>query len=347
MEREKEVILVTGCAGRIGFKTMERFCKSYRVVGFDVIPPKPLPNCTFIHVDIASDESVKDGLRQVKERYGERITSVIHLAAYYSFTGGGWENYEKITVRGTERLLLGLKDFQLDQFIFSSTMLVHAPCEVGERISEKSLVEPKWDYPLSKVKTEEMIHKLRGNTSTVILRIAGVYDDLCHSIPISNQIQRIYEKQLEARVFPGDITHGASYIHMDDLIDALSKAVEKRQELAPEEVFLIGEPETLSMDDLQRLISRLLFGKEIKTWRIPKIVAKVGAWVQDHLPFFKKSFIKPWMIDLADDNYTLDISHAEKVLQWEPRYRLRTVLPKMIEDLKRDPKAWYRENKLS
>ena len=347
MEREKEIILVTGCAGRIGYKTMERFCKNFRVIGFDVIAPKPLPSCEYIHVDIASDPSVEDGMKKVKEKYGARIASVIHLAAYYNFSGGGWENYENITVKGTERLLLNLKEFQVDQFIFSSTMLVHAPCEVGEKINENSPIEPKWDYPLSKVKTEAIIHKLRGNTSSVILRIAGVYDDLCHSIPISNQIQRIYEKQLEARVFPGDLTHGASFIHMDDLIDVLWKAVEKRQELPSEEVFLVGEPETLSIDDLQRLISRLLFGREMKTWRIPKIVAKVGSWVQNHLPFFKETFIKPWMIDLADDNYVLDISHAEKVLQWEPRYRLRAVLAKMIEDLRRDPQAWYKENKLT
>jgi hypothetical protein len=36
-----------------------------------------------------------------------------------------------VTVRGTERLVRELRNFQIDQFVFSSSMLVHAPCEIG------------------------------------------------------------------------------------------------------------------------------------------------------------------------------------------------------------------------
>ncbi len=221
MSSDKEVILITGCSGRIGFKLAERFSGRYQVVGFDVILAGNLPSVEFVVVDMASDESMKDGLNYVKNTYGSRLASVIHLAAYYSFSEQHSPNYERITVKGTERLLNGLKEFQVEQFIFSSTMLVHKPCRVGEKITEDSPVDPKWDYPLSKVHTEDAIHRLRGNISSVILRIAGVYDDHCHSIPLSNQMQRIYENQLEAHVFAGDVTHGSSFVHMDDLIDAI------------------------------------------------------------------------------------------------------------------------------
>ncbi|NBR25665.1 MAG: NAD(P)-dependent oxidoreductase, partial [Micrococcales bacterium] len=93
--------------------------------------------------------------------------------------------YNKITVEGTRHLLRGLQNFEVEQFIFSSTMLVHEPCQVGEKIREDSKVNPKWAYPLSKVLTEKVIHEERGNIPTVILRISGVYDDDCHSIPIA------------------------------------------------------------------------------------------------------------------------------------------------------------------
>jgi len=39
----------------------------------------------------------------------------------------------------------------------------------------------------------------------VLLRVAGVYDDYCHSLPLSHQIQRIYERALTSHVFPGHI----------------------------------------------------------------------------------------------------------------------------------------------
>lgn len=345
-DKKKEVILITGCSGRIGFKLAERFSQQYQVVGFDVLLAGHLPSVEFVVVDMASAESMKQGLDYVKKNYGNKIDSVVHLAAYYSFSEQHSSNYDRITVKGTERLLTGLQEFQVEQFIFSSTMLVHKPCKVGEKITEDSPIEAKWDYPLSKVRTEEAIHRLRGNIPSVVLRIAGVYDDHCHSIPLSNQMQRIYENQLEAHVFAGDVTHGSSFVHMDDLIDALELCVEKRRELPSETVLLVGESETMSYDQIQRLMARLVHGKEWKTWSVPKGIAKIGAWCQQHLPFMKRSFIQPWMIDLADDHYELDISRAQRMLGWNPKHRLEETIPRWVKELKEDPILWYDENKL-
>lgn len=343
----QNVILVTGCSGRIGTRVLERFSQQYAMVGFDIVAPKvKYPNTEFVHMDLTSDESVQKGFDHVKEKYGNRIVSVIHLAAYYSFSGGHPELYDKITVQGTGRILHALKNFECEQFMFSSTQLVYAPCDVGQSINEDSPVVPKWDYPKSKVKTEALIHKERGNIPTVILRIAGCYDDECHSIPISNQIQRIYEDQFASKVYPGDITHGAPFLHLDDLTDSIWKAVELRGQLPPEVMLIIGEGKTLSYDQLQRQISRLITGKEFETIRIPKWFAKSGAWVQGHTPFMDPPFIKPWMVDLADDNYTLDVSKAQQVLGWTPAHFIGDVLPKMIQDLKADPIHWYAINDL-
>jgi nucleoside-diphosphate-sugar epimerase len=305
---DKEIIIVTGSSGRLGANVVKRLGKEYRIVGFELL--KALyasANEELVPVDLSSDESVHQAFAHIRQFYGNKIAAVIHLAAYYSFDKQHSDQYELVTVKGTERLLKAMKDFEVGQFIFSSTMLVHAPCEPGQPINEESPIVPKWDYPLSKVHTEKIIHELRGNIPTVILRIAGVYDDRCHSIPISHQIQRIYEKQLESRLFSGNIHHGAAFLHMDDLVDAIEMAVRRRKELPPDLTLLIGESKTMSYDDLQRRISRLLFNKEFTTFRVPKLIAKVGSWVQCHLPFISPPFIKPWMIDLADDHYELDV----------------------------------------
>ena len=346
MADQKEVVLITGCSGRIGFRAAERFVEKYQVVGFDVLLVGKFPGVELISVDMSSDESVKEGMEYVLKKYGKKLAAVIHLAAYYNFTGGGWGHYQRITVEGTRRLLKGLEAFECDQFIFSSTMLVHAPCKVGEKINEESLVDPKWQYRKSKVLTEDLILKNRRNMSAVILRIAGVYDNRCHSIPLSNQIQRIYENQLEGHVFAGDLSHGASFMHMDDLIDAIWLTVEQRNSLPKELVLVLGEEETLSYDKLQREFSRLIYGKEWKTWSLPKPLAKIGATLKQYIPFIHKTFIKPWMIELADDHYELDCSKAKKMLGWNPKRKVKEMLPLWIEELKEEPLAWYDENKL-
>jgi nucleoside-diphosphate-sugar epimerase len=225
MSAQKDVVIVTGSSGLIGSAVTKRFVEHFDTVGFDQQGPGDSSSVSeYIYVDVTSDESVEHGLRDVRERHGASLSSVIHLAAFYDFSGELSPKYEEITVRGTERLLKGLKSFQVEQFVFSSTMLVY-----------------------------------------------------------------------------------------------------------------LGEPETLSYDELQREFGRLIHGEEWTTRQIPKAVAKTGAWLEDELPGVSEPFIKPWMIDLADDHYALDISRAMRLLNWVPHRSLRGTLPRMVEALKADP----------
>ena len=351
-ELEDGILLVTGSNGSIGQATMKKFAGRFEhVVGFDrEAPTPPPPGCVALPVDLTSEESVMDGLRTVQKHHGERIASVIHLAAYYDFLGKPSTKYEEITVRGTERLLRGLRTlkFAVEQFVFSSTMLVHGPVEPGELINEDSALEPTWAYPESKVRTEAVIRAQRGSIPAVLLRISGVYDDLCHSIPLAHQIQRIAERQFARRVYSGSTAHGQSFLHMDDLVDAIERVVARRATLPPELALLLGEAEVLSYDEIQHTIARLIHGVDLETLEIPAALAplaKAGAWVMEKLPG-ADPFLRPWMIDRANDHYALDLTRARTLLGWEPARSLRATLPKMLAALKASPLAWYRENDL-
>lgn len=346
MDGQRATIVVTGSNGLIGSAVSARLAQRFAVAGFvHETPPFPPRSVERIdHVDLTSDGAVEQVLDRVRELNGSRIASVIHLAAYYSFSGEPSHLYEDLTVKGTERLLKGLQSFEVEQFVFSSTMLVHKPTEPGHPITEDWPLEPKWAYPQSKVETEKLIHAERGDIPAVILRIAGVYDDDTHSIPIAHQMQRIYERQLMAHVFPGDISHGQSFVHLDDLVDLYERVVERRKQLPPELTLLVGEPETLSYDELQRSFARLLLGEEFETHEIPKEAAKVGAWLENEIPAGEEPFIKPWMIDIADDHYELDISRAKSYLGWQPKRSLKETLPIMASALRQNPLKWYQDN---
>ncbi|MEO8574335.1 MAG: NAD(P)-dependent oxidoreductase [Pyrinomonadaceae bacterium] len=352
MKTEKGIVIVTGSSGRIGDAVVRRFVNSFsEVVGFDrKAPGPPPPGCAAVPVDIASDESVRQGLRIIREHHGAHVVSVIHLAAYYDFFGEPSEKYDEITVQGTKRLLRGLRElkFDVEQFVFSSTMLVHRPAEPGQFINEDWPIEPTWAYPESKVRTEKVIHEERDGTPAVLLRIAGVYDDLCHSIPLAHQIQRIQEREFTSSIYSGSTSHGQSFVHMDDLVDAIELTIERRADLPSEVPVLIGEPEPLSYDELQHTFARLLHGEDWETLEVPgplAPLAKAGAWVMEKLPG-ADPFIRPWMIDRANDHYALDITRAKTLLGWEPKRTLRETIPKMIDALKADPVKFYRENDL-
>ena len=74
---DKEVIIITGCSGRIGFKLAERFAQKYQVIGFDIFLAGHLPGVEFINVDVSSDESVAEGMDYVRKKYGNKIISAI------------------------------------------------------------------------------------------------------------------------------------------------------------------------------------------------------------------------------------------------------------------------------
>lgn len=343
---EKDVIIITGSSGRIGTSVAHRFQDRYQIVGFDFVPSDHTPpSMEYVNVDLSRDDSVRDGLKHVLEKYGNRVASVVHLAAYYNFTGEPTTKYEEITVQGTGRMLRGMKEFfDCQQFIFSSTMLIYKPCEPGQVITEESPITALWDYPKSKVETEALMRNEHGTIPIVMLEIAGVYDDYCNSIPLSNQIQRIYEKQLAGKVYPGDISRGTSFLHMDDLVECIELCVEKRAQLPNEFVALVGEPETMSYDQIQKEIGKLLFHEDWKTYSMPKSIAKIGVWFQN---LAGQSYIKPWMVDIADINYVLDISRARNVLGWNPKHKLHDTIPLMIDALKADPVKWYKVHKLT
>ena len=343
----RPVVVITGSSGLIGSRLADALRDDYRVVGLDVKPPEGADDSNWIRCDLTDDSQTSESLAALRQQFGSQIASVVHLAAYYDFSGEPSPLYRKLTVEGTQRLLQGLQDFEVEQFIFSSTLLVMKSVEEGDTLTVDSPIDAEWDYPQSKLATEKIIREQRGNIPALVLRIAGVYDEDGHSVPIGQQISRIHEEQFESHFFPGDKSHGQSFVHLDDLLACFRAAIERRGQLPPYEVLLIGEEDVMSYEELQDKLGELIHGRQWPTLRIPKPVAKAGAWVQDKLAGDDDApFIKPWMIDLADQHYPIDVRRARQLLGWQPRHTLRETLPEIIRRLHDHPQAWYEENGL-
>lgn len=344
-QKTKGLVLITGQSGLIGKRLSDFVDKDYKVIGMDPAPDLfPNKRIEKIDFDLTKPKSIHAALDRIEYAYGNKISSLVHLAAYYDFEGKESPMYDEITVKGTKNLLEAIKDrFEVEQFIFSSTNLVYKPSQPGKKIDEEGTLDPNWPYPESKVKTEKVIKDQHDNIPVVIARIAGAYDEWGHSIPISHQVERIYEKKITGHLYSGDTEKGNVFIHLDDLLNALKKMIDKRKELSNYEVFNIAEEKTFSYGSIQNKIGEELHGEEWTTIEVPKLMAKAGATVQNAVG---DPFIKPWMIDRADDHYELDISKAKSKLGWQPEHNLLETLEVMLKNLKKDPEKWYKENDL-
>ena len=175
--RSLPIVLITGSSGFLGQAITNGLRDRYRVIGFDLPNARQTAKGTeTVPVDLTSDDSVSKAVEEVRQRGIGRIASVIHLAAYYDTTGQDNPKYDAVTVQGTRRLLSALKTVETEQFVFSSTLLVHAPSsQTGVRIDEESPLDPPWAYPKSKAETEALIVRERGSINTVILRLADAF----------------------------------------------------------------------------------------------------------------------------------------------------------------------------
>lgn len=360
----KPIVLITGASGNLGRSVAGALAGSYQIVGLDrearEVEAASGPDSgtdgdgfPVIAVDLSADDSVVSALQVFRAAYGSHIASVVHLAAYFDFTGEDNPLYQSVNVEGTRRLLRALQDFEVAQFLYPSTMLVHAPCKPGESINEAQPIAPAWAYPKSKAAAEAVVRAACGHIPSVILRLAGVYDAYTMVPTLAQQMARIYERDLQSHLYSGSTLVGQSALHRDDMLDALKRTVDRRALLPTGTEILIGEAEAVGYGVLQDTLGQLMHGAHAwPTLQVPKPLAVAGAWVQgqleplvpDAIDGGKPPFIRPFMVAMADDHYALDIRRARQLLDWEPRHRLANELPQMVSHLKADPAAWYTAN---
>lgn len=361
----KPVVLITGAGGNLGRLLTQALDAAYTVVGLDrprgdeamqSLSDVEIRQTQQLKMDVTSPASVALALQRLRAVFGSKIAAVIHLAAYYDFTGEESLLYKKVNEEGTRHFLTGLREFDVDRFIYASTMLVHKPVSPGEVVTENTPIEPGWAYPKSKAATENVIRAQRGAIPVAILRLAGVYGDDFAVPTLAHQIARIYEQDVKSVVYSGDKAAGQAFLHQDDLVRLFTQTVAKRNELP--EVFeaLAGEEQAASYETLQHRLGELIHGSE--RWHtvvLPKFLAKASAWLEeksepmipDDLDRGEKPFIRAFMIDMASDHYALNVSRAQRALGWYPEKRLLDGLPVLVANLKNDPLAWYKKNHIA
>lgn len=350
----KPLVVITGAAGKIGTALVKALETKYRVVGIDL--SKKGAACEVIETDLTSRDAVTLAVKKLVERHGAKIASVIHLAAYFDFTGEESPAYEAVNVEGTRNLVEALRQCEVEQIIYSGTMLVHRPGAPGVPITEKAEIDPKWAYPKSKARAEQVIREERGDINCVFLHLAGLYSETTGVPTLVEQIRRIYERDLKAHAYSGDPATGQSFLHQEDMLDAFQRAVNRRDDLPEETTILVGEPDAVGYGELQETLARLIHGSDDwTTLSVPKPIAAAGAWLEtkseplvpDALDYGEKPFIRPFMVEMASDHYELDVSRARNLLGWRPQHDIRDTLPGMIDALKSDPLGWYEANGLT
>ncbi len=314
-------VLVTGGAGFIGSKVSDRLLeRGDRVICLDSFDHFYDPEIKRRNIDAAGrhtgfvlvEGDIRDSnlLKSMAEEH--KIDAVIHSAARAGVRPSIQDPqlYEDVNIKGTMNLLEMARSIQPENFVFLSSSSVYG---INKKIpfSENDPVDhPISPYAATK-KACELIchtyHHLYGLNITCI-RPFTVYGPRQRPEMAIHKFTHMIDHGETIPMF-GDGLSKRDYTYIDDLVDGILSALDRPLGY---EVINLGEEETITLQDLIRLIEKNL-EKEAKIERLPEQPGDVPVTYAD-------------------------ISRARNLLEYDPSVKIEDGIPKFIE--------WYRQHKI-
>src|SRR3546814_9895759 len=115
---DKPIVLITGASGNIGRSLASALQERYFVIGLDRSSGDT--DYPVLEADLTDEASIADALARIGSEHGRRIASVVHLAAFFDFSGEAQPQYQAVHVDGSRHLMRALQPFEGEQFVYRS-----------------------------------------------------------------------------------------------------------------------------------------------------------------------------------------------------------------------------------
>ncbi|OYU45452.1 MAG: hypothetical protein CFE44_07410 [Burkholderiales bacterium PBB4] len=244
------------------------------------------------------------------------LSCVIHAAAQASDPLNGQEaslsQLQSVNVEGTLRLAQQAAEAGVRRFVFLSTAKVHGERSVrGRPFVETDPFQPEGPYARSKAEAEEALVALAkaSGMEVVIIRPPMVYS--AHAAGNFGTLVRLVRSGLPLPI--AAISNQRSFLSLNNLVDFVWRCVQ--HPAAANQTFLVSDAADLSTPDLVRAIQRSL-GRGGYLLPVPERVLRLAF----------RAIRRPDIEQRLCDDFQLDISKAQNMLQWVPPQRLENIL---------------------
>jgi UDP-glucose 4-epimerase len=301
-------ILVTGGAGFIGSHLVDALIeRGHQVIVIDNLSTGKKENINkkakFYKIDICSPRIVEIFKK-------EKPKIVFHFAAQINVRKSIENPLKdaKTNILGSLNVLENSKKYKIKKIIFASSAGVYGEAKILPT-SEDYPVNPDSPYRIAKLTVENYLKFYKENFGLkfISLRFSNVYGPRQDPKGEAGVVAIFIDKLLrgERPTIFGDGNQTRDFIFVEDVVSACLKAMEYK---GKKEIFNIGTGIETSINELYKIISKLLKAK-IKPKYAPE---------------------KPGDLKRS----CLDISLAKRELEWKPKYNLEKGLQKTIQNLK-------------
>lgn len=320
-------VLVTGATGFLGGHLIEEMAKGPHV-----------PICAHRN---GSDTGKLDRLGMEKRVFDltdhgsmrralEGVDAVVHLAAYYTFTGKK-ELYDRVNVRGTADLLKACQETGVRRFIYCSSTEAMGPI-ASPPGDEDSPLNPQYEYGRSKARAEDLV-KASGLDWT-ILRPSGIYgpsnvDDVAYYFITSF-------RGFAAKFIIGSGRNLIQFVHVKDVVQGFVKALDRPASVGG--TYIITQARPYTYEEVYRVLAKI-FQKGEPRWRLPRPLAKLMMLPIEGFCTLvgRENFLyRRETVESVTSDRAFRIDRARTDLGYEPVYDLPEGMAETV--------AWYREN---
>ena len=249
--------LVTGGAGFIGSNLVDRLVE----YGHDVIVLDNLSTGNITNLDKVKNK-IKfiniDITKKNLDDYFEDVDQVFHLAGLADIVPSikNPKAYFDANLLGTLNVLEASKNKQVKKYIYSASSSCYGiPSDYPT--NEKSKINPKYPYALTKCLAEEMvIHWAKVyKMPNISLRFFNVYGPRSRTTGAYGAVFGVFLAQKLANkplTIVGDGNQTRDFIHVSDLVDAIILAAQKGKN---SEIYNVGRGKEITVNSIANMIS--------------------------------------------------------------------------------------------
>ena len=312
-------ILVTGASGFVGKSlTAELFRQGYAIGAAVRSKKSQIYNAEVVVVgEIDGNTDWTNALRNVDV--------VIHLAARVHVMKESFANplaeFRKVNVEGTQHLAKFAASVDVKRFIFISSIKVNGEfTELDQPFTAKDAANPQDAYATSKYEAEQGLTRIAEETS---MEVVNIRPPLVYGADVNanfGSLLRIVKRGMPLPL--GAITQNRrSFVALDNLIDLIITCINHPN--AADQTFLVSDDEDVSTTDLLR---KMAVAQGVPNRLLPVPVALLNSCAK----LFGKQAIAQRLLG----NLQVDISHTQKLLNWQPIISLDEGLRRAVINLK-------------
>jgi nucleoside-diphosphate-sugar epimerase len=348
---QKPTLLVTGASGFIGRHVVAALQQRYFIHALarrsarEARAPES-EHIRWHQVDIGDPAALAKTFAAIADSGGADY--VLHLAAYYDFSGDDTPEYERTNVEGLRNVLDLCRALKPRRFVFASSLAASEFPAAGTVLTERSPLDGHHPYARSKKKGEDLCAGYREHFPTVVVRLGAIYSDWCEFTPVFIFLGTWLSGSWRARILGGKGASALPYLHVRDSVTFFARVLEQDEALGNGEVLIAAPEDATSHRQLFDAAHDAHAGNRVEPILMPKPFARVGMHGTNLVGRLlgERPFERPWMADYLDLAMRVDTSTTRQRLGWSPnpRFSILRRMPFLIENLKTDPIEWNRRN---